>query len=205
MIPSLFNDEELSAMGGSDPLLEHPFQDHIRYFGVVLDPQQRSALYNELYQETPWVRRSMQMHGREVLMPRDIAWFGATKAQGIYAAGAAPWPPSLLRTKALVEELTGHFYNACLCNLYRTGEDSVAWHSDREAYRGAVASLSLGGTRTFRVRDRLQHAKSFNFPLPSGSLLVMEPGCQERYEHCVPKTRKAVEPRINLTFRQAGR
>ncbi len=205
MASSLFNEEELSAMGKSDPLLDHPFQDLIRYFGVVLDAEQSSALYDELYEETPWVRRSMHLHGRQVLMPRDIAWFGATKDQGIYAAGAAPWPPGLLRTKAMVEELTGHLYNACLCNLYRSGDDSVAWHSDREAYGGAVASLSLGGTRTFRVRDRLQHAMNFNFPLPSGSLLLMEPGCQERYEHCVPKTRKAVPPRINLTFRQVGR
>ncbi|MGV9013116.1 MAG: alpha-ketoglutarate-dependent dioxygenase AlkB family protein [Flavobacteriales bacterium] len=160
------------------------------------------ALFQELLLSAPWARRMLQLHGKEVEMPRDIAWYGATKAQGHYAADVQPWPPYLMRAKAWVEKMTGFTYNGCLCNLYRDGYNSVAWHSDREAFGGAVTSLSLGAMRIFKIRDKQDHRIAVDIPLLPGSLLLMRPGCQERTEHCVPKTSKEVGPRINLTFRQ---
>lgn len=38
-------------------------------------------------------------------------------------------------------------------------------------------------------------------PLTHGSLLLMGETMQDHYEHHVPKTARAVAPRINLTFR----
>jgi len=35
-----------------------------------------------------------------------------------------------------------------------------------------------------------------------GSLLLMRGATQHFWQHCVPKTRKVVAPRVNLTFRQ---
>ena len=137
-------------------------------------------------------------------MPRDIAWYGVARGQGVYGQDPQGWPPLLAQAKALVEERSGHVYNGCLCNLYRDGRNSVAWHSDREAYGGAVASLSLGATRVFRIRSKADHRLTHDLPLPSGSLLVMRPGCQEATEHTVPKTKRPVGMRINLTFRQVA-
>ena len=115
-----------------------------------------------------------------------------------------PWSAPVLDVRALVEREACATFNSVLCNLYRDGSNSVAWHSDKEAFGGAVASLSLGATRVFRVRDKTDRSITFDFPLPSGSLLLMKPGCQERTDHCVPKTKRLVGPRINLTFRQVG-
>ena len=42
-------------------------------------------------------------------------------------------------------------------NLYRSGSDSVSWHSDDDYPHGghpAVASLSLGETRRFRIAHK---------------------------------------------------
>lgn len=192
----------MSAMDRLARPTDHPFQASLAHYGVVLPSAEANALFNDLLEHTPWARRTMRLHGKEVAIPRELAWYGAAKDQGPYAAGASAWPENLLRIKAFVEERTGYLYNACLCNLYRDGEDSVAWHSDREAFNGAVASLSLGATRVFRVRAKADHRLMVDFPLPNGSLLLMRPGCQERTEHCIPKTRKPVGPRINLTFRQ---
>lgn len=183
---------------------EHPFKAYIRDLGVVLKPEEARVLFKDLMESSAWARRSMRIHGRVVTMPRDMAWYGASKGQGVYGSNPQPWPEALLRAKVQVEELTGFTYNACLCNLYRDGADSVAWHCDKEAYGGAVASLSLGATRIFRVREKKDHRKTFDLPLTNGSLLLMLPGCQENLEHTVPRTKKPIGPRINLTFRQVG-
>jgi alkylated DNA repair dioxygenase AlkB len=198
----LFSDAEMASLDVSGKPAVHPFVGLIEHQGVIMDHAAANELFHLLLHSAPWVRRTLQLHGKEVEMPRDIAWYGATKDQGVYSADARAWPEHLLQAKALVEARTGFVYNGCLCNLYRDGTNSVAWHSDREAYSGAVASLSLGATRVFRVRDKSDHLRTQGFPLPSGSLLLMRPGCQEQTEHCVPKTERPVGPRINLTFRQ---
>jgi alkylated DNA repair dioxygenase AlkB len=192
----------MAALDISGQPAQHPFTAFIDHHGVVMDHDAASLLFDQVLHNTPWARRNLELHGKEVEMPRDIAWYGATKEQGVYSADARAWPEQLLAVKAMVEERTGFNYNGCLCNLYRDGSNSVAWHSDHEAVGGAVASLSLGATRVFRVRDKEDHALTFDFPLPTGSLLLMKPGCQEHTEHCVPKTKRPVGPRINLTFRQ---
>lgn len=201
---SLFNDDELSMMDQRSDPAQHPFSELIAHYGVVMPPSEARHLFDELLHNAPWARRNMMLHGREVEMPRDIAWYGVARGQGIYGRDPQPWPPLLLEAKRHVEKISGYMYNGCLCNLYRTGQDSVAWHSDKDALAGAVASLSLGATRTFRVRSKNDHSLTHDFPLVPGSLLVMLPGCQQATEHAVPKTKRPVGLRINLTFRQVG-
>jgi alkylated DNA repair dioxygenase AlkB len=80
----------------------------------------------------------------------------------------------------------------------------MGWHSDDEAELGPhplVASISLGAERRFLVR-RKGESRSAELVLGCGSLLLMKRGCQEIYQHSVPKTRKPLGLRINLTFRQ---
>ena len=104
---------------------------------------------------------------------------------------------------SLLESTTGFRFNIVLCNRYRTGRDSVGWHADSEPSMGvmpAIASLSLGATRKFQLRPR-NGGKSVDFWLEHGSLLLMQPRCQEEWVHQIPKTSKPVGERVNLTFR----
>lgn len=63
-----------------------------------------------------------------------------------------------------------------------------------------IASLSLGATLKFQLRPRTG-GKSVDYWLEHGSLLLMQPGCQEDWVHQIPKTSKSVGEKINLTFR----
>ncbi len=63
-----------------------------------------------------------------------------------------------------------------------------------------IASLSLGASHKFQLRPR-NGGKSVDFWLEHGSLLLMQPGCQENWVHQIPKTSKPISERINLTFR----
>ena len=62
------------------------------------------------------------------------AWFG----DGAYSYSGvlhlpAPFPAIIERLRERAEALSGASFNAALANLYRTGHDSVGWHSDNEA------------------------------------------------------------------------
>jgi alkylated DNA repair dioxygenase AlkB len=111
--------------------------------------------------------------------------------------------PTLLEIKQRCEEETATQFNSVLVNLYRDGQDSMGLHADDEPELGVepiIASVSFGGERNFRLRHR-QSKDLQQISLASGSLLVMSGLSQENWMHDIPKTKKFVEPRINLTFR----
>jgi alkylated DNA repair dioxygenase AlkB len=102
-----------------------------------------------------------------------------------------------------VEDKTGVQYDSVLCNQYRSGKDSVAYHCDCEAEMSSVhpiASVSLGAERVFQMKSKDSRFTE-KMTLGNGSLLIMQAGMQTTWEHAVPKTAKNIGGRINLTFR----
>lgn len=94
-------------------------------------------------------------------------------------------------------------FNSCLAVLYRDGSDSVAWHADDERDMGeTVLSVSYGATRRFSVRPKSNPREVVNFDLSHKDVLIMRPGAQVHFEHCLRKTSKPVGPRICMTFRE---
>lgn len=96
-------------------------------------------------------------------------------------------------------------FNCVLLNLYRDGNDSMGWHSDDEPELGpdpVIASLSLGQPRRFVLRHRQDRQQpKIELLLDDGSLLLMRGSTQHHWQHALPRTRLACEPRLNLTFR----
>lgn len=92
-------------------------------------------------------------------------------------------------------------FNGVHCNLYKNGQDYIGYHSDDESSMAPwIASLSFGATRQFVLQNK-ETKEKMCYMLESGSLLLMGPGCQQNWKHCVPKTKKVRSGRINLTFR----
>ena len=95
-------------------------------------------------------------------------------------------------------------FNVCLLNFYQDGQQRIGWHSDREEIGRTtpIASVSLGAPRKFLVRSQNDGRRDrSSLQLSSGSLVVMEPVCQTKYLHSVPKESEITTGRINLTFR----
>jgi alkylated DNA repair dioxygenase AlkB len=138
------------------------------------------------------------------LQPRLIASYGEPGIVYRYSGRdnpALPWIPILLEIKERIEAIAGQ-YNFCLLNMYRTGQDSMGLHADDEPEMGnVIGSLSLGATRNFRIKHN-STKQTMTFPVAHGTLMVMSGSMQQFWKHEVPKTKKAVGPRINLTFRQ---
>ena len=138
------------------------------------------------------------------LQPRLTASYGDEGVTYRYSGTenkALPWTKTLLEIKHKIEDVQGQ-YNYCLLNRYRSGADSVAWHADDELGMGnVIGSLSLGATRTFRIRHNMSK-ETKSFPVSNGTLIIMAGTMQQFWKHEVPKTTENVGERINLTFRK---
>ncbi len=163
-----------------------------------------------LMSELNWSQPKLRMHGRWVPVPRMQVWMGDEASSYTYSNQVfkpEPWHPSVKSLKNTITRELGQSFNSVLCNLYRDGQDSVAWHADDEPELNpdaVIASYSLGATRSFQLKPK--HDKSsgirHRYFLPHNSLLVMTSDIQQAWLHQVPKTKKVDHPRINLTFRE---
>ncbi len=150
-------------------------------------------LFATVHRSLPWQANERPMYDRIVAVPRLTSFLDLDDPR---------FPPVV---PAIADALSARYglpFEHVGANLYRSGEDSVAWHGDRVRFtmaRPVIAILSLGGSRVFRLRPR-GGGPGHSIPLHSGDMLVMGGACQHRWEHCVPKVRRA-QPRISLTFR----
>jgi len=115
-----------------------------------------------------------------------------------------PWHPAVRDLLPALEAAGGARFNSVLINRYRSGADSMGWHSDDEPELGVeplIASLSLGVERRFLLRMRSDHAVKQEWRLRHGDLLTMRGDCQRVAQHALPKMARVGGERINLTFR----
>src|SRR5215467_12754921 len=170
---------------------------------AVLPADLADRYFVELRDTAPWEQKKAAFG---YLQPRLTASYGYEGVTYFYSGTvnkAIPWTPTLLEIKRRIESVRGQ-YNYCLLNRYRSGADSVGLHADNEPGMGnVIGSLSLGATRTFRIRhNRTKETRIF--PVGNGTLIIMAGTMQDFWKHEIPKTTKNVGERINLTFRMIG-
>ncbi len=152
------------------------------------------GLFSRLLDETPWgPQRSVRMYDHVLPEPRLTHRWTLDHA-----------PVELAAMAEVLSERYAVAFTQVGANLYRNGDDSVAWHGDRvarERPEAVVALVSLGAIRPFRLRPTGGGASVGFLPGP-GDLLVMGGSCQRTWQHAVPKCR-GVGPRISVQFRHA--
>lgn len=194
-----FFDEAGQSKGLPEKLLE--------YHPGFIDGQTSDELLRKFIKEMPWKQTRQKMWDKEYLTPRLTSWHGDIGTDYSVPEKIAtpnPWTPALLYIKSLVEPLAGIQFNSVLLNYYCDGNDSVAWHSDRESVLGKnpiIASVSFGQVRSFDIRNKTDHKEQYSIKLEHGSFLLMKTGLQEHWEHRIAKSTKPMQARVNLTFR----
>lgn len=180
----------------------------LHWYPAFLDQAESRRLLTALVNDTPWRQDRIRMRGKVLDVPRLQAWYGERRARYAYSGltlDPLPFTDELLALKSRVEQTVGHEFNSVLLNYYRDGRDSVSWHSDDEKELGpepVIASLSLGCPRRFELKHRTNsEAGKKAITLTAGSLLLMDKGMQQRWQHRIPKQHGVSAGRINLTFR----
>ena len=194
----LFNPEKINNI--------LPYDGITNYHGKILSEAKSAFYYQKLLTEIEWKNDEAIIFGKKIITKRKVAWYGDSEYSYTYSKvtkTANLWIKELLELKEIVEKESNETYNSCLLNLYHSGEEGMAYHSDGEKMlrkNGAIASLSLGAERKFSFKHK-ENKQRIDIVLERGSLLVMKEGTQQNWLHRLPPTKKVNTPRINLTFR----
>ncbi|KAI7845951.1 hypothetical protein COHA_000497 [Chlorella ohadii] len=147
--------------------------------------------------------------GRTVMQPRLIAYQadGGELAYTYSGLRLEPerWHPGIASLKREVEAAVGVAFNSCLLNFYRSGADSIGWHSDSEPLYGrepTIATVSLGDPREFLLRRNADHSERYRFRLGGGALLVMSGPVQE--QHALVATTATTTTTMDTTAATTG-
>ncbi|OXH20995.1 hypothetical protein J008_07035 [Cryptococcus neoformans] len=232
----------------------------LTFISQFLSPSLASALYLLMMEESKsWAAKRFYIAGKAAKSPHTTGFY--RKEGGGYGGGkyfyagmeqrsAKVYPTLLARAAEIVEkavnenlrkrprygpEWAGEWKaNVCGANHYDGSRSSVGWHADQLTYLGpytTIASLSLGTSRAFRLRETPSDPafimndkppRTYEITLAHNTLCLMNAGCQERYKHTVPPQKaidlfrpgydiagdpipkdaqQAFTSRINITFR----
>ena len=183
-----------------------PKDGTVNYFGKIFSGTEADQYLNSLLSNIVWKNDEAFILGKLIITKRKVAWYGDSGFEYSYSnrtKKALPWTQELLALKSKIETETGENFNSCLLNLYHTGEEGMAWHSDGEKdlkKDGAIGSLSFGAERKFSFKHKTTK-ETVSVMLEHGSLLVMKGSTQTHWLHRLPPTTKTLKPRVNLTFR----
>lgn len=101
-------------------------------------------------------------------------------------------------------------YNVCFLNRYADASQHLGWHSDDSSGTDPghpIAVVSFGEAREIWWRE-IGHKGEIPMEqrrlLEPGSLFVMPPWFQGKYQHKIPRGDRKMGTRISLTFRRIG-
>ena len=184
-----------------------PTDGEVYYYGPIFSIKEAQSYFSQLFTQVSWKQDEAIIFGKKVTTKRKVAWYADQPFTYTYSKVtkvAMPWLPILHKLKEDVEKASHETFNSCLLNLYHSGEEGMAWHSDAEkdlVKHGTIASLSFGAERKFAFKHK-ENKNTISIGLESGSLLIMKGTTQENWLHRLPPTKRVVAPRVNLTFRQ---
>jgi len=157
---------------------------------------------NELFEV-----HSVKMYGKWIKIPRKQGLFSEKNISYNFSGSTVkslkiPNNDVLKECMSSLEPIDD--YNALFFNWYKDGTEYISAHRDNE--KGlmsgiSIASISLGATRTFRIRNYMTKHIVKDVYLEHGSLFVMGGAFQKEFTHEVPKTSKPTQRRINITCR----
>lgn len=183
-----------------------PIDGEVFYFGKIFTEIDSANFYTKLLNEIDWKNDQALIFGKLITTKRKVAWYAENEFEYTYSKitkVAKVFNELLLELKDIAEKHTGSTYNSCLLNLYNSGNEGMAYHSDGEKdlkKHGSIASFSFGAERNFLFKHK-RTLETISVFLENGSLLEMKDQTQDFWLHRLPTSTKIKTPRINLTFR----
>ncbi len=197
----------MTLFGNGDVIEIEVIDSHILYYPGFLNPEEADNYYQHFYKNTEWRQDPIRVFGKVYAQPRLTSLYADNGKSYSYSGitmNPIKFDEPLEILKRKIEAVARTSFSTCLLNLYRDGRDSNGWHADDEKELGknpVIASISLGQNRYFHLRHKRRKELKHKLLLEHGSLLLMQGETQHHWQHQIPKTKKPVNPRINLTFR----
>ncbi|XP_038215610.1 DNA oxidative demethylase ALKBH2-like [Zerene cesonia] len=188
-------------------------------YAVAIPKSIASAILQELENSLEYFKGDLskiKVFGKIYPLPRQQVAYGDPGITYTYSnltVPALPWPEPILALRNFLFKLKGIKYNFVLVNKYRDGNDHMGEHRDNEPELDRnipIASISFGQERIFILKHKEARKPGPNrkqiapvtINLEHGSVLFMNPPTNDIWYHSLPKRKKMLGIRINLTFRK---
>jgi alkylated DNA repair dioxygenase AlkB len=152
--------------------------------------------------EVTWEQFSTRGHPR----PRRECYYGDPGTTYRYSGTTfepREWTSPLHALLDRVRDVEPRIASALLFR-YDDGSDSVSWHTDVEVAHGedpVIIAAVLGAARDVQLRPRGATRIAVSIRPGHGDAFSMRGPAVSEFEHCVPKRRSPVGPRIVISFR----
>jgi len=176
------------------------------YISNLFSLTEANNYFKALQRQVKWNQKTIKLYGQVHNVPRLTAWYGDKDKTYTYSGitlHSLNWISPLLEIKKRIENFSACSFNSVLLNRYRNGSDSVSWHADDEPELGqnpVLGSVSFGEARPFQLKHKTLDEKR-KIILENGSYLLMKGRTQHCWLHQIPKSKRVLGERINLTFR----
>lgn len=190
-------------------------------YGVVFTAEEADRLMAQVLQEAEplWLDRrdpsvAFSIYGKTLGVTRDKAILGDVDGtrSPCYRYGSPelavvhPWTGTMEYLRDTIEAHTGVRTNHCVLNRYVDGQDQIGFHTDKakdftDDY--SIITLSFGGTRTLRLRERAKKSgpADWELAMTHGSAYRLSQEANETYKHSVLREGGQAAVRLGLTFR----
>lgn len=166
------------------------------------------GLIDRLLVEVPWVEATETR--RECFMAEESFHYTYGSGRGVRTYQSVPYQPMIRQVLHALNRHGGYGdgYNVCFLNRYEDDHQHLGWHADDSPgmrHEHPIAVVSFGAERDIWWRKPGQVGEvppERRQRLGAGSVFVMPPGFQQRYQHRIPKGDRACGPRVSLTFRR---
>jgi alkylated DNA repair dioxygenase AlkB len=165
--------------------------------------------FNSLWNIHPETYGTIKILGKEISTPRWQQSYGRDYRFTGMNHAALPVPELLDPFLEWANSLGYGTFNQVLVNWYANGHHYIGKHRDSESQlvpQSPIISISLGATRTFRIRNYATNDIIMDLSVNNGDVVIMGGNFQSELTHEIPKISgmkgEGVGPRINITFRQ---
>lgn len=166
-----------------------------------------SNLFNDLVMCKPKEHGKVMMYGKIIDVPRyQQSYINNYNFSGINHSAIKEIPIPLQPIYDYISTINK--FNQILINWYQNGHHYIGAHSDDETQlikNSTIISISLGETRTFRIRDKKTKKIVLDIQLEHGTIIIMN-DMQKKFTHEITKVNgkkgQNLKERINITFRQ---
>jgi len=197
--------EDIEFSVDKDP---HEFgESDCTLFYNVLPKSISDTVFQKLKDEISW----KEMYHNDIPVNRLVS-VQASTANGLTPLYRFPndsyfkpenWTPTMNVIKEIVEKRLSHPINHGKIQFYENGLSYIGPHSDKTldiAKGSCIINMSLGGTRTFVLRNKTTFEQQ-NIKLPHNSILMFGLNTNMKWTHGVPKEPEMHEERISIVFR----
>lgn len=189
-----------------------PLECQAFYLDNFLNRKVATSLFDEIVMNYPVTNKKITMSDGSEYISETGSYIFADENLTSYDSipkvwgGRSVWTESLSKLRDNIKDITGVHFHVARCVFYQDGNEGVEFHRDLPAYGSTsnIASLSLGAEREFVFRKLADPRECYSIVLSSGSLLFMGKGCQDLYDHALPRNKSCGTARLNITFRTYG-